>query len=81
MIIPIRCMSCGNVIADKWNYYTKELKKRRGAASRIGPEDRYYMDGTQIPVTLELEIMNVLGFKKPCCRKHFLTHVDLMEKI
>ena len=81
MIIPIRCMSCGNVIADKWTYYKKELKRRKGSAARIDPEDRYYMDGTQIPNTLELEIMKAVGFKKSCCRRHFLTHVDLMEKI
>lgn len=75
MIIPIRCMSCGNPIADKWSYYKKELAKRQGRG-----EDRLTIDGTQIPKTLELELMNRLGFKRPCCRKHFLTHVDLMEK-
>ena len=75
MIIPIRCMSCGNTIADKWTWYKNQLKSRRVK------EDRYYMDGSQIPKTLELELMNRLGFKRPCCRKHFLTHVDLMEKI
>jgi DNA-directed RNA polymerase I, II, and III subunit RPABC5 len=75
MIIPIRCMSCGNLIADKWSWYKKQL------ASRRVTDDRYYMDGTQIPKTLELELMTRLGFKRPCCRKHFLTHVDLMEKI
>ena len=78
MIIPIRCMSCGNVIADKWNFYKTELKKRRGAG---GHEDRFYMDGTQIPLTIEHQLMTKLGFKRPCCRKHFLTHVDLIEKI
>ena len=75
MIIPIRCMSCGNTIADKWTWYKTQLNSRRVK------EDRYYMDGSQIPKTLELELMNRLGFKRPCCRKHFLTHVDLMEKI
>jgi DNA-directed RNA polymerase I, II, and III subunit RPABC5 len=78
MIIPIRCMSCGSVIADKWLYYVSEIKKRRGSQM---VEDRFYMDGTQIPQTLEMELMKKLGMKRPCCRKHFLTHVDLMEKI
>ena len=75
MIIPIRCMSCGNVIADKWNSYKAELKKRKRT------EELYFMDGTQIPQTIEFELMKRLGFKRACCRKHFLTHVDLMEKI
>ena len=76
MIIPIRCFSCGNVIADKWLWYTNELKKRGKQT-----EDRYYMDGTQIPQTVELQLMTKVGFKRPCCRKQFLTHVDLMDKI
>ena len=25
MIVPIRCISCGKVIADKWEAYTKEV--------------------------------------------------------
>ena len=25
MIVPIRCISCGKVIADKWETYTKEV--------------------------------------------------------
>ena len=75
MIIPIRCMSCGNVIADKWNWYKTQLGKLRKS------EERFYMDGSQIPKTVELELMNRLGFKRPCCRKLFLTHVDLMDKV
>jgi DNA-directed RNA polymerase I, II, and III subunit RPABC5 len=76
MIIPIRCFSCNNILADKWNYYKQELRSVKGRK-----EERYYMDGTQIPQTVELTIMNRLGLKRPCCRKQFLTHVDLMEKI
>jgi DNA-directed RNA polymerase subunit N (RpoN/RPB10) len=68
-------MSCGNVLADKWNAYKKELKKKKGS------DELFFMDGTQIPQTLEFEIMKRLGFKRPCCRSRFLTHVDLMEKI
>ena len=78
MIIPIRCMSCGNVIADKWNYYKNKMKKLKGT---YNPEDRFYMDGTQIPQTVEMQVMLEVGLKKSCCRKHFLTHVDLIEKI
>ena len=27
MIIPIRCMTCGKVIADKWNYFVEQTDK------------------------------------------------------
>jgi DNA-directed RNA polymerase subunit N (RpoN/RPB10) len=39
------------------------------------------MDGTDIPKTAELEVMKEVGLKRACCRRHFLTHVDLIEKI
>jgi DNA-directed RNA polymerase subunit N (RpoN/RPB10) len=81
MIIPIRCMSCGTVIADKWLYYKKLILQRRGPSTRSDPEDRFYMDGTSIPDTIELSVMKEVGLKRPCCRRHFLTHVDLIEKI
>lgn len=81
MIIPIRCMSCGTVIADKWMYYKRKLLQRKGPSIRAESEDRFYMDGTSIPKTIEHEIMKEVGLKKACCRRHFLTHVDLIEKI
>ncbi len=76
MIIPIRCFSCNNVIADKWRYYKEELAKRKSRG-----EVRTVLDGTLIPKSSELELMVRLGLNRPCCRKQFLTHVDLMEKI
>lgn len=78
MIIPIRCMNCGNPIADKWRYYqkrVKELKQRRGETQTDQP---IMIDGTAVPDTVENTVMKEIGFKRYCCRKHFLTHRDLM---
>jgi DNA-directed RNA polymerase subunit N (RpoN/RPB10) len=77
MIIPIRCMNCGKPIADKWRYYMNELKKAKGEQA----ETPYYMDGTTIPDTPERRILDSLGLTRSCCRKHFLTQKDLMDKI
>jgi DNA-directed RNA polymerase subunit N (RpoN/RPB10) len=80
MIIPIRCMNCGKAIADKWLYYQdqlKKLKKERG----INPDTPNYMDATTVPKTAEKELLDYLGLNRPCCRKHFLTQKDLMDKI
>ena len=27
MIIPVRCMTCGKVLADKWKYFTEKTKE------------------------------------------------------
>jgi DNA-directed RNA polymerase subunit N (RpoN/RPB10) len=77
MIIPIRCMNCGNPIADKWLYYQKRVKELRGV-DKLVP---VYMDGTSVPDTAELKVLNELGLKRYCCRKHMLTHVDLIDKV
>ena len=29
MIIPIKCFTCGNVIADKYRFYQQEVRKRK----------------------------------------------------
>jgi len=75
MIIPIRCMNCGNTLADKWLFYQQKVKEMRGSTNPI------YMDGKSIPDTAELKVLNHLGLKRYCCRKHMLTHVDLIDKI
>ena len=77
MIIPIRCMSCGKEIASLWRYYQQKLKAYKGDQA----EQRVYFDGTTIPETAEKKILDAMGMTRPCCRKHFLTQVDLIDKI
>jgi len=80
MIIPIRCMNCGKLLADKWLFYQEELQKRRGSAA-AAVQKRTYFDGTAIPETLEKAVVQEIGLNRYCCRKVFLTHVDLVAKI
>jgi DNA-directed RNA polymerase subunit N (RpoN/RPB10) len=77
MIIPIRCMNCGNVLGDKWLYYQKRVKDIR-KNDKVEP---LYMDGKSVPVTAECTALDELGLTRYCCRKHMLTHVDLLDKI
>jgi DNA-directed RNA polymerase I, II, and III subunit RPABC5 len=77
MIIPIRCMNCGNLLADKWLFYQEKVKELRGSQSASA----LYMDGKSVPDTPENKVLNALGLKRYCCRKHMLTHVDLIDKI
>lgn len=35
MIIPIRCMTCGKVLADKWEYYKAAVEKDPSSAKRV----------------------------------------------
>ncbi len=82
MIIPVRCMNCGNLLADKWRYYQAEVARLRAEQNITQP---FVIDGTQspdaIPLTPEKQVMNKLGITRYCCRKHLLTHRDLIDKI
>ena len=77
MIIPIRCMNCGMVLADKWLFYVEKVKELRGD----NKVNTIYMDGKSVPDTPEFKVLQELGLKRYCCRKHMLTHVDLIDKI
>jgi DNA-directed RNA polymerase I, II, and III subunit RPABC5 len=77
MIIPVRCVTCGKLISDKWEYYQKRLKEIKGD----GFGKRTYYNGGEVPVTAEKQIFDELFLTRYCCRKVLLTHVDLIEKI
>ena len=79
LIIPIRCMNCGNLLADKWLFYQEKVKELRASSS--APSATLYMDGKSVPDTPENQVLNALGLRRYCCRKHMLTHVDLIDKI
>lgn len=80
MIIPIRCMNCGKAISDKWLYFQEQVKARKRAKG-IPLDAPRYMDATTVPETPEKEVLDELGMNRACCRKHFLTQKDLMDKI
>jgi hypothetical protein len=63
-------------MADKWRGYQRELKKLKGARA----EERLYFDGSKVPATPEKQVLDPLKVNQ-CCRTHFLTHVDLIQKI
>jgi len=76
MIIPIKCFTCGMVIADKYRYYVEEVRKRK-LAKGLEMDKVIYLTQEFRDKTPEGEILDDLGMNKMCCRRHFLTHVDI----
>lgn len=35
MMIPVRCFSCGQVIADKWEEYDKRINKQKEDPKKV----------------------------------------------
>jgi DNA-directed RNA polymerase subunit N (RpoN/RPB10) len=74
MIIPIRCVSCNNIIAGKYLAYIDLVDKNR---KKEGKTEMEYLTATTTK-TAEGKALDELGMNRPCCRRHFLTHVDLI---
>jgi len=66
MIIPVRCFSCGKVIAHKWDEFCELVGERT----------------EEMEETKDVgKILDKLGFNRYCCRRMFLSHVDLIDKL
>jgi len=76
MIIPIKCFTCGNVIADKYRYYTEEVRKRE-LGKNMDIDKVLYLTKELSEKTVEGDVLDDLGLKRMCCRRHMLTHVDI----
>jgi DNA-directed RNA polymerase subunit N (RpoN/RPB10) len=76
MIIPVKCFTCGNVIGNKYEYYLAEVRKLKMSRG-MDTEKVIYLTKEFINKTPEGEVMDKLKLNKMCCRRHFLTHVDI----
>ena len=75
MIIPVRCFTCGKVLADKWEWYKEHVDKLEKSQ-----DDKQQPDKT-FEATKTKELLDQLGLDKMCCRRHMLGHVDLIHLI
>tara|TARA_X000000950_G_C13899100_1_gene654184 strand:+ start:2183 stop:2386 length:204 start_codon:yes stop_codon:yes gene_type:complete len=66
------------VIGDKYRYYLSEVQRRKKEKS-INPEDILYLTENFMDKTTEGDVLDDLGLVKVCCRRHMLTHVDILE--
>ena len=77
MIIPIKCFTCGCVIANKYRYYLEEVRKRK-LAKGMDLEKVMYLTKEFNDKTPEGEVLDDIGLTKMCFRRHILTHVDIV---
>jgi len=74
MIIPIKCFTCGTLIADKYRLYVDQVNAQK---EKQGVTETVYFNKSHNTKTIEGEMMDRLGLVKQCCRRHMLTHVDI----
>ena len=69
MIIPIKCFTCGTVLANKYRYYQDD--------KNLEDKKIEYLTSNVKDKTPEGEVLDRLNLNKYCCRRHMLTHVDI----
>ena len=70
MIIPVKCFTCGKVIGNKYKVYLEMLEEEE--------EKVRYLNTENVKKTKEGLALDKLDLKDICCRRHFLTHVDII---
>jgi DNA-directed RNA polymerase subunit N (RpoN/RPB10) len=75
MIIPVKCFTCGMVLADKYEYYCKEVRKMK--LGNGNKEETLYFTKLNNKKTEEGHVLDSMGLTKLCCRRSMLTHVDI----
>jgi len=76
MIIPVKCFTCGKVLADKYRWYQAEVRKVK-LGRDMDVDKVVYFTKENKEKTPEGEILDKLQLTKMCCRRHMLTHVDI----
>lgn len=69
MIIPVRCFTCGKIIADVYEDYVKQYEEYQTA-----------LKNGEKPKNTPKEILDKLGVDRYCCRRMILSHVQLIDE-
>lgn len=76
MIIPVKCFTCGHVLADKYRYYQDEVRRIKIQQGQ-NTQKVVYLTKENIDKTPEGTVLDNLRLSNVCCRRHMLTHVDV----
>ena len=82
MIIPVRCFTCGNVLADKWIPYITTVQGEENKANE-GPDEptTTYIDLQNPKKSIEGTILDEMGLHKYCCRRMMISNAHLISSI
>ena len=76
MIIPVKCFTCGKVLGDKYRYYLEKVREKK-LANGMEITNIIYLTVNNKDKSPEGEVLDSIGLRDMCCRRHMLTHVDI----
>jgi len=74
-------MTCGKLLADKYEYYERELLRKKLALNSDSDPLIININAKDIKKTIAGEIMDELGLHRMCCRKVMLTSINIIDEI
>ena len=81
MLIPVRCYSCGKILANKYDYFQNELLRKKLAMNTNEDPLVINVNHADIKKTIAGELMDELGLTRLCCRKVMLTSINIIDEI
>lgn len=89
MIIPVRCFTCGKVIGHLYDKYKEECDKidkefKEQFQQSFSSENGYNVikeEYNNIHPAYKNKILDNLGMNRLCCRRHMISHVNIIEKL
>jgi len=76
MLIPVKCFTCGKVLADLYQGYLRMVREKK-IKNNMEVDKVVYLTKTNTDNTIVSETLDKLQLNKLCCRRHMLTHVDI----
>jgi DNA-directed RNA polymerase subunit N (RpoN/RPB10) len=75
MSIPIKCFTCGTLLADKDAWFQQEVVRRK-VSKGMDPRQVTYLTSSTLDKSDEGNVLDELGLTKPCCRTQMMTRTD-----
>jgi DNA-directed RNA polymerase subunit N len=86
MLIPVRCYTCGEILADKWiPYITAVQSDKNDIEGEVDPEkdqlELKYIDvkDKNPEKSIEGKVLDELELHKYCCRRMMLGNVHIIS--
>ena len=86
MLIPPRCYTCGEVLADKWIPYITAIQNDKNKSKENISSEKELLELKFIDVTdknpeqsIEGKILDELNLHKYCCRRMMLGNVHIIS--
>ena len=81
MIIPVRCFTCNMVIGSKYKKYLEVKDKHEKEMGMTDDDFTIQLDKCHDEKSPAQIAFDVVGLQRYCCRRHLLSHCDLIDKI